>query len=106
MPTGARDVAEYLGMRYVLAAFHVFGATVAPLASALATALAPETRARAIDRCRRNPDRRGDGGREAAARIDLIAEVRCVADQLIRWAKATIIPSGPRTYAMRHICSY
>ena len=25
MPAGARDVAEYLGMRYVLATFHVFG---------------------------------------------------------------------------------
>ena len=27
-------------------------------------------------------------------------------DQSIRWAKDTVIPSGPRTDAMRHICSY
>jgi hypothetical protein len=28
------------------------------------------------------------------------------AGQSIRWARATMIPSGPRTYAMRQICSY
>src|SRR5438552_13327531 len=28
------------------------------------------------------------------------------ADQSIRWAKATMIPSGPRTYAMRQMPSY
>jgi hypothetical protein len=29
-----------------------------------------------------------------------------IADQSIRWAKDTMIPSGPRTYAMRQMCSY
>jgi hypothetical protein len=28
------------------------------------------------------------------------------AGQSIRWASATMIPSGPRTYAMRQMCSY
>jgi len=28
------------------------------------------------------------------------------AGQSIRWARATMIPSGPRTYAMRQMCSY
>ena len=26
--------------------------------------------------------------------------------QSIRWARDTMIPSGPRTYAMRQMCSY
>ena len=37
-------------------------------------------------------------------RAFLIAAV--IADQSMRWARATMIPSGPRTYAMRQMCSY
>ena len=43
--------------------------TTESLSAALRTALSPETRARASRRGRHDPHRRGDGGREAAARL-------------------------------------
>lgn len=53
-------------------------------------------------------DRHPEGTRRAPRRCGghYLRAASSAADQSVRWARATMIPSGPRTYAMRQTPSY